>query len=488
MTYYIKSMVLCVAAAAAVSTVSAQSSAAQHTTVANADACGLRVTDVSLTRNDALMSVSMTLQTRDFKVHRRRAAIFTPTLVNGGDTLALTPVGMYSRAEWIQYLREGRKPLGGEGEMTMRWKNRTSKHPAVVEYEQNVAYLPWMNGATLWLRRADYGCSHAVTGGCTAPLAGWREVTYEPVFEYVTPRAEAVKERVVSGSAYIDFATGRTDVRVDFRNNDAELQKIVSTIDAVRRDGDVTLRRITIKGYSSPEGYYSDNSRLSKGRTEALKRYVLNLYRMDEGLIATDYEAEDWDGLRAFVAESGLEHREAILSVIDDDRDCDSKDWHLKIHYPDDYAFLLNSVFPTLRRTDYRIEYTVRGYGDVTEIARMLRESPQKLSLEEMYVLSRTLEPGSEAYNEVFETAVRMYPTDAVANLNAANAAMQRRDMTSAGRYLSKAGDSDAAVYARGVYSALSGDYAGAVGLFESVSSRMESAAAALTTVRALAE
>ena len=43
-----------------------------------------------------------------------------------------------------------------------------------------------------------------------------------------------------------------------------------------------------------------------------------------------------------------------------------------------------------------------------------------------------------------------MFPDDAIANLNAANAAIRRGDLTNAKRYLAKAGDSSEAVYARG--------------------------------------
>ena len=50
----------------------------------------------------------------------------------------------------------------------------------------------------------------------------------------------------------------------------------------------------------------------------------------------------------------------------------------------------------------------------------------------------------------MFETAVRMFPNDEVANLNAANAAIRRDDFAAARRYLNKAGDSAEAVYARG--------------------------------------
>ncbi len=59
-----------------------------------------------------------------------------------------------------------------------------------------------------------------------------------------------------------------------------------------------------------------------------------------------------------------------------------------------------------------------------------------------------------------------MYPDNEVANLNAANAAMSRGDLDSAARYLDKAGDSPEAIYARGIYNALAGDFAKARSFF----------------------
>ena len=66
---------------------------------------------------------------------------------------------------------------------------------------------------------------------------------------------------------------------------------------------------------------------------------------------------------------------------------------------------------------------------------------------------------GSEEYNETFEVAVRMFPDDEVANLNAANAAMARGDMKNAEYYLKKAGNSPQAVYGRGTYAALKKEF-----------------------------
>ena len=59
----------------------------------------------------------------------------------------------------------------------------------------------------------------------------------------------------------------------------------------------------------------------------------------------------------------------------------------------------------------------------------------------------------------MFETAVRMFPDDAIANLNAANATMRRGDLTGAKRYLDRAGDSPEAVYARGALAVRRKDY-----------------------------
>ena len=60
-----------------------------------------------------------------------------------------------------------------------------------------------------------------------------------------------------------------------------------------------------------------------------------------------------------------------------------------------------------------------------------------------------------------------MFPDDEIANLNVANASMSKGDMKNAERYLAKAGDTPQAVYARGVYCAISGDYEAAERLFK---------------------
>ena len=116
-----------------------------------------------------------------------------------------------------------------------------------------------------------------------------------------------------------------------------------------------------------------------------------------------------------------------------------------------------------------------------------MKSTPQKLSLQEFYLAAQQMEPGSDRYDEIFETAVRMFPADATANLNAANIAMGKKDMKNAERYLSKAGNTPEAVYARGIYAALSGDYDTAGRLFEQARQKgLSEAAEALRQIKEL--
>ena len=421
-------------------------------------ACGMPVAGAAMQRHEGLMKVDLDLGLGDFDLTKDRVAVFTPVIVNGADSLELPAVGLYGRTRWFQYLRNGERPLGGEGEQSIRWSER----PGALSYSEIVPYAEWMNGSELYLRRQDYGCCSLLLDECSTPLADFSQisVTYVPVFRYVTPVAEAVKSRELSGRAYIDFPVNRTEIYPEYRNNPVELRKIIATIDSVRLDKDVTVKSITIKGYASPESPWDNNTRLAKGRTATLKNYVQNMYHFEEDFIQTDYEPEDWAGLREYVAGSTLEHRNEILALIDSDMEPDPKEWKIKSTYPAEYKFLLQTVYPGLRHSDYKIEYTIRGFSDVNEIRELMRTAPQKLSLNEMFLLAQSLEPGCDEYNEVFELAVRMFPDSETANLNAANAAMGRNDFYSANRYLAKAGDSAEAVYARGVLAALKGSYA----------------------------
>ena len=118
------------------------------------------------------------------------------------------------------------------------------------------------------------------------------------------------------------------------------------------------------------------------------------------------------------------------------------------------WKYMVRNVCPALRHADYTVTYTVRVFN-VKEAKEILKTKPQQLSLQEFFLVAQTYEPGSVVYNNVFETAVHMFPANEVANLNAANIALSENNLARATRYLEKAGNSAESQYARAVLALL---------------------------------
>lgn len=415
---------------------------------------GVSVGNLNMNREGKYLTVKMDVDLAALDVDANRAVLLTPRLVNGVDSLDLPAIGIYGRRRYYYYVRNGISTISGESEKSFR----VSDKPDNVAYSNLAEYRDWMNGATLKFHRSDWGCCQQILAEYDGIVGSHHEVFF-PELVFVQPKAEIEKSRSLSGSAYIDFPVDQTVIYPDYRRNTVELGKIQATIDSVRNDKDVTITRVWLKGFASPESPYSHNTELAIGRTAALKKHIGQLYHFADSIIRTDHEPEDWAGLRRYVEQSNIDHRAEILALIDSDMEPDAKEAKIKRTYPAEYRFMLQNFYPALRHTDYRIEYNIRVFNDVEEIRRIMAEQPQKLSQNEFYLIAGKYEPGTDEFTDVFETAVRMFPNEEIANLNAANAAIRRDDFGAARRYLDKAGDSAEAVYARAALAIRKEDY-----------------------------
>lgn len=435
----------------------ASTAAVAPTTVLHGLANGMTVEPFEMKLEGGNLYIDLGLDIEHMKVSGNRAKVVMPRLINGNDSLTLDPLGLYGHRRYYYYQRNSPDGTMIAGRREMVYKR--SQAPDTLSYHIMVPYQEWMNGASMVLCTEEFGCCHSMEAMQLDTLAVFHHYTFNPQWLFVRPKAEDVKVRALSGRAFIDFPVDQTIIYPDYRRNTTELDKIQRTIDTVRNDRDVTITRVWLKGFASPESPYSHNTDLSLGRVAALKDHIQNLYHFEPGVIETDNEPEDWEGLRRFVEASNLEHRQEIIDLIDSDMKPDPKEALIKKRYPAEYKFMLTQYYPALRHTDYRIDYFVRNYTDLDEIRRVFRYTPSKLSLNELFILANSYPEGSAEFNDVISTAVRMYPTDPIANHNAATSAMEKGDYQLAAQYLKNAGDSPQAVYCRGVLAALEKDY-----------------------------
>lgn len=386
-----------------------------------------------------LIELRMQLHLDSLHVAPDQSVEIIPLLQGAADTLQLPRVLVNGRVRHLIYKRE-RETTRRDYHAVVRRQNGT---PQSVDYVLQLPSEPWMDGAQLSFVTDLCGCGWQILARQQAetPVAWLESPKYRPSLTYIAPVREEVKAREKSGRAFLDFPVNQTAIYPDYHNNPQELCKIQATIDSVHTDKYATITEVTIKGYASPEGSYANNTRLAKGRAATLLEHVKGLYHFEGVTFSVDSEPEDWEGLERMVAACGLPEREELLAIIRDTtiRNLDARKLKLKrLKGGEPYRYLLQNFYPALRHSDYTVKYVIRNFT-VAETKEVLYTDPKQLSLEEMYRVAQTDEVGSDAFNEVFEIAVRMYPDDPVSNLNAANAALMRRDPQAARRYLLKA-------------------------------------------------
>lgn len=424
----------------------------------------ITVQNSSVSKSGSEVSVSMDLDLGSLDLKSNEGVVLTPMLVSRGDTARMPAVEILGRKRYIYYQRNGTTATTAPAVVERR-VNGTEQQ---VHYSATLPARPWMNRSSLIMAEGLCECAQTLIGTDAHERVAGVNLDSECrlQYAYVQPQAEAVKQRAEEGSARLNFAVGKHDIRPTFGSNADELQKIRSTIDLVRNDKDVELTGISLHGYASPDGTYAFNEKLAANRTEALRTYLKNYYSaLSDGLFTATSTAEDWEGVRRAVASGSIADKEAVLAIIDGSGTPDEKDRAIAARHAGAYQTLLKDIYPPLRRTDYKVTYNVRSFN-LDEARRIIKERPQKLSLQEMYLVANSYDKGSEDFRQVFDVAVRMFPDDELANLNAANVALERGDATSAERYLPKAGTSAEAVNARGILAVKKGDYAAARTLF----------------------
>lgn len=423
-----------------------------------AEALEVELTDVAVDHTATSLVVKMNVDASAVTLKSNEEILVEPAMeFADGRSVALTPVLFAGRNRRIQAERHP-AALGDA---------MLSEAGAVVALERVIPYEEWMEQGQVVARVTKRGCCRREIEEQPIASTPWNfhveTWTFAPELVFITPDAESPKIRDLKGSAFIDFRVNRTEIDPVYRSNPRELGVIYATIDSVINDPDVKLKAISFTGYASPEGPWNNNVRLAKGRTAALCDYVRQLYDFPASALSTASVPEDWDGLRRAIENSSYPNRRELLAVINDSTlKPDDRDRRLATRFPNEYKEILRDIYPALRHCDYTINYEVVTYDDPVKILELLETAPQKLSLREMFVGAKTLEPGSERYCRVFETAARMFPTSDIANLNAAISEIQSGNIAQARYFIDRAGDLPISVYTRGAIAALEGDYAGA--------------------------
>ena len=457
--------------------------AAQTTIVLTGDKKGdTRVTasniQVASTDNRTMLSLDFILDQLQVPSNRYRA--FTPVIVNQKDSTLrqrFKTLIVSGRTQDIVFERDGIDPLYADNYVKVRRYNDT---PQTYNYTDAVERQPWHRNAEIIVECDLCGCGDQMKLE-QAHLFTIKDLDpYELIALTDVVPAPTKKERNLHGSAYITFVVNKWEMKPDYMNNRSELRKITDTLDVMVKDPNVSVRQVKIHGWASPESPYEHNKMLAENRAKSLTEYVKHQYNLPAEVFApAEATPENWEGLRAAVVdmdETTLPHKQQIMATIDKvlsdinnnvTNQADRDELSIRSKYPDEYRYLLQNVYPGLRRSDYDISF---NFSDFTleQAKEVYKTKPYQLSLREMWDVAQTLQPYSPEYNKVMQTAVNVYPDAPEALINLANVAIRQKDLLKAESLLERAGDSGEAQNARAVIAIIQKRYADAERLLQS--------------------
>ncbi len=213
-------------------------------------------------------------------------------------------------------------------------------------------------------------------------------------------------------AADIMFLVNQANIRASQLNSDAirELQReiVAANADTARR-----LSEINISSYASPEGGLDFNTRLAQQReenTESYMRRQLNRDRITEfGELTAQFTPEDWEGFQRLIAQSDIQDKDLILSVLSMYSDPEQREREIR-NLSNVFEQLAEQILPQLRYSRITASIDVIGRSDA-EIQRMFAADPSQLNIEEILYAATLTDNNDEKIN-IYDTAARLYPND----------------------------------------------------------------------------
>ena len=181
--------------------------------------------------------------------------------------------------------------------------------------------------------------------------------------------AAAAKGQYATDTTVVYYNRGRSDIDFSLCNNKAALERFIHRFNAESGDSIRYLVSFRLDAYSSPDGITVANKRLSENRAKRLLEYIRSHIDFPESLLTVQSHGIDWAGLESQVAERDIPYKDEVLDVLrntpewiydDDNRVIDGRKHRLgMLRGGVPYNYLMEHVFPLLRRSCVTLSYTV---------------------------------------------------------------------------------------------------------------------------------
>jgi len=213
-------------------------------------------------------------------------------------------------------------------------------------------------------------------------------------------------------SPEINYLKNKSGVRsTELRDKDfEELKQFFSEVSSNDR---LKLLGITAPAYASPEGELSLNDNLANERAQSGSRAVEGILKglkvETEGLITQSPKGEDWEGFKKLMEASDIQDKETIVRMLSMYSDLQQRESEIR-NIASTYKEIEDQILPSLRRTQFSINYELTGKTD-EEITALSKSNPDSLNVEEL-MFAATLTNDLDEKLRIYKEVARIYPED----------------------------------------------------------------------------
>ena len=402
-----------------------------------------------------------------------------PSLVSsdGNIRTAFSPLCISGKKRYKVVARKER--LGGNPGTLLPVKDiRSSRalRESGISVRETLPFERWMASGHLFLREEVYGCSECGKGvsQLNIPVTGidlFGPEDYKYIF--YTPEKVEIKCYEEEFDCKVTFKSAQHELLLGFGKNQEELARLDDFVSKGLRIKGARLREVHIMGYASPEGEFSYNKYLAERRTHTLSYHVLSKYPQlkKASIYEIDGGGEDWEGLENIIKVSSLAYKDEILSAIKRHNTDVAREAAIRsLDGGKVYAELLATVYPTLRRTIFRMRFDIRPYTD-DELEEMFATVPRCLSQYEMYKLAQQYVECGKNPVAIYRKAYEQFVLDPLAVLNYANALLKyEKDANAALKVLKRLKNDHRALLPMAIAYNMKGDWQKAEQMFNAIS------------------
>ena len=271
-----------------------------------------------------------------------------------------------------------------------------------------------------------------------------------------------------------------------------EMKDLKAAIKDANDDENKAINKLEVSGYASPDGGMDLNTKLAEQRQANAQKFLQQQMKKDKvsAEIESNITAEDWEGFQLAMEESNIQDKDLVLRVLNMYSDPEEREAQIK-NLSNVYKTIADEILPALRRSRLILTTDLIGKSD-EEIARLAKEDPSQLDVEELLYAATLTEDNAEkkaiyekvvaqfndyrGYNNLgmlyfdegniaearrqYNKALELEPNNPDVHYNAALAAMADNDLDKAEEHLGKAaGTSGDLKAAQGTYYTMKGDY-----------------------------